>query len=214
MTDSSSKQFEAAYTEFNTGATKMIQGLTGMGQYLDSRRQGVPGDGRPARRLAQVAPASPGGRCRARRPVGGRPGRPSGIPQGRDDHAAGADGRVAGRSGRRMSCSRRTRRPRWPVAAELGRFMGGDWTRARSADPAVPGRGCSVSPARGSPARWPWPAPAPAEPLAVPLYLAGQLLPAAAHPAASRRSGTGRWSAWAGPRAAWRPSRPGWWRSG
>jgi WXG100 family type VII secretion target len=36
VTDSSSKQFESSYTEFNTGATKMIQGLTGMGQYLDS----------------------------------------------------------------------------------------------------------------------------------------------------------------------------------
>jgi WXG100 family type VII secretion target len=36
VTDSSSKQFEASYTEFNTGATKMIQGLTGMGQYLDT----------------------------------------------------------------------------------------------------------------------------------------------------------------------------------
>jgi WXG100 family type VII secretion target len=36
ITDSSSKQFEASYTEFNSGATKMIQGLTGMGQYLDS----------------------------------------------------------------------------------------------------------------------------------------------------------------------------------
>jgi WXG100 family type VII secretion target len=36
ITDSSSKQFEASYTEFNTGATKMIQGLNGMGQYLDA----------------------------------------------------------------------------------------------------------------------------------------------------------------------------------
>jgi len=36
VTDASSKQFEASYTEFNTGATKMIQGLNGMGQYLDS----------------------------------------------------------------------------------------------------------------------------------------------------------------------------------
>ena len=36
VTDSSSKQFEAAYAEFNSGATRMIQGLTGMGQYLDS----------------------------------------------------------------------------------------------------------------------------------------------------------------------------------
>jgi WXG100 family type VII secretion target len=36
VTDSSSKQFETSYTEFNTGATKMIQGLNGMGQYLDA----------------------------------------------------------------------------------------------------------------------------------------------------------------------------------
>jgi WXG100 family type VII secretion target len=36
VTDSSSKQFESSYTEFTTGATKMIQGLNGMGQYLDS----------------------------------------------------------------------------------------------------------------------------------------------------------------------------------
>src|SRR3984957_8286509 len=36
VTDSSSKQFEAAYTEFSTGATKMMEGLTGMGQYLDA----------------------------------------------------------------------------------------------------------------------------------------------------------------------------------
>jgi WXG100 family type VII secretion target len=36
VTDASSKQFEASYTQFNTGATKMIQGLNGMGQYLDA----------------------------------------------------------------------------------------------------------------------------------------------------------------------------------
>jgi WXG100 family type VII secretion target len=36
VTDSSSKHFEASYTQFNTGATRMIQGLTGMGQYLDA----------------------------------------------------------------------------------------------------------------------------------------------------------------------------------
>ena len=36
VTDSSSRQFEASYAEFNTGATRMIQGLTGMGQYLDA----------------------------------------------------------------------------------------------------------------------------------------------------------------------------------
>ena len=36
VTDSSSKQFEASYTEFSSGATKVMQGLTGMGQYLDT----------------------------------------------------------------------------------------------------------------------------------------------------------------------------------
>jgi WXG100 family type VII secretion target len=36
VTDSSSRQFEASYAEFSAGATKMIQGLTGMGQYLDA----------------------------------------------------------------------------------------------------------------------------------------------------------------------------------
>jgi WXG100 family type VII secretion target len=35
-TDSSSRQFQASYEEFNSGATKMIAGLTGMGQYLDT----------------------------------------------------------------------------------------------------------------------------------------------------------------------------------
>jgi WXG100 family type VII secretion target len=36
VTDASSKQFEASYTQFSTGATKMVQGLNGMGQYLDA----------------------------------------------------------------------------------------------------------------------------------------------------------------------------------
>jgi WXG100 family type VII secretion target len=36
VTDASSKQFEASYTQFNSGATQMIQGLNGMGQYLDA----------------------------------------------------------------------------------------------------------------------------------------------------------------------------------
>jgi WXG100 family type VII secretion target len=36
VTDASSKKFEASYTEFNAGATKMMEGLTGMGQYLDA----------------------------------------------------------------------------------------------------------------------------------------------------------------------------------
>jgi WXG100 family type VII secretion target len=34
VTDASSKQFEESYTEFNDGATKMAEGLEGMGQYL------------------------------------------------------------------------------------------------------------------------------------------------------------------------------------
>jgi len=36
VTDASSKRFEASYTEFNTGATRMMEGLAGMGQYLDA----------------------------------------------------------------------------------------------------------------------------------------------------------------------------------
>jgi WXG100 family type VII secretion target len=36
VTDTSSKHFETSYTQFHTGATKVIQGLTGMGQYLDA----------------------------------------------------------------------------------------------------------------------------------------------------------------------------------
>jgi WXG100 family type VII secretion target len=36
VTDSSSRHFEASYTQFHSGATKMLQGLTGMGQYLDA----------------------------------------------------------------------------------------------------------------------------------------------------------------------------------
>jgi uncharacterized protein YukE len=36
VTDSSSKQFQASYEQFNSGATKMIAGLNGMGQYLDA----------------------------------------------------------------------------------------------------------------------------------------------------------------------------------
>ena len=35
VTDASSTQFEASYAQFSNGATKMIQGLTGMAQYLD-----------------------------------------------------------------------------------------------------------------------------------------------------------------------------------
>ena len=36
VTDSSSRHFEASYTQLHTGASKMIQGLTGMGRYLDA----------------------------------------------------------------------------------------------------------------------------------------------------------------------------------
>lgn len=35
VTSSSSKQFESSYDEFHQGATKMIEGLDGMGQYLN-----------------------------------------------------------------------------------------------------------------------------------------------------------------------------------
>ena len=34
--DGTRKQFEASYTEFNSGAAKMIQGLNGMSQYLNA----------------------------------------------------------------------------------------------------------------------------------------------------------------------------------
>ncbi|GLY98648.1 WXG100 family type VII secretion target [Actinoplanes sp. NBRC 103695] len=34
VTDSSSKQFDQSYQEFNDGATKMAEGLEGMGKYL------------------------------------------------------------------------------------------------------------------------------------------------------------------------------------
>ncbi len=61
VTDSSSRQFEASYAEFNTGATKMIQGLTGMGQYLDTAASVLPGDGRAARRFASSNSRLPGG---------------------------------------------------------------------------------------------------------------------------------------------------------
>jgi WXG100 family type VII secretion target len=36
VTDQSSKQFEQSYNEFNSGATKMMEGLDGMGQYLNA----------------------------------------------------------------------------------------------------------------------------------------------------------------------------------
>jgi WXG100 family type VII secretion target len=34
VTDSSSKQFEAAYSQFTSGASKAVQGLHDMGEYL------------------------------------------------------------------------------------------------------------------------------------------------------------------------------------
>lgn len=34
VTDSSSKAFQSSYEEFNTGATRAIEGLNGMSQYL------------------------------------------------------------------------------------------------------------------------------------------------------------------------------------
>lgn len=36
VTDRSSKHFQDSYTQFTTGATRMIQGLNGMAQYLDT----------------------------------------------------------------------------------------------------------------------------------------------------------------------------------
>jgi WXG100 family type VII secretion target len=39
VTDSSSKAFEASYHEFDDGATKTVEGLNGMGQYLDTAAQ-------------------------------------------------------------------------------------------------------------------------------------------------------------------------------
>lgn len=39
VTDSSSKQFQASYENFNSGVTKTIEGLNGMGQYLKTAAQ-------------------------------------------------------------------------------------------------------------------------------------------------------------------------------
>jgi len=36
VTDRSSKAFDHSYTEFNNGATKTIEGLDGMGRFLES----------------------------------------------------------------------------------------------------------------------------------------------------------------------------------
>ncbi len=35
VTDASSKAFDSSYEEFNTGVTKTIEGLDGMGEYLN-----------------------------------------------------------------------------------------------------------------------------------------------------------------------------------
>jgi WXG100 family type VII secretion target len=39
VTDSSSRAFDTSYTEFNEGARRTIQGLDGMGSYLDRAAQ-------------------------------------------------------------------------------------------------------------------------------------------------------------------------------
>ena len=39
VTDSSSKQFQASYDEFNTGIGKVLEGLDGMGNYLKTAAQ-------------------------------------------------------------------------------------------------------------------------------------------------------------------------------
>lgn len=36
VTDASSRKFQASYEQFSSGATRMIQGLNGMAQYLDA----------------------------------------------------------------------------------------------------------------------------------------------------------------------------------
>ncbi len=39
VTDRSSKKFDASYTDFTNGAGKVIEGLTGMAQYLEKAAQ-------------------------------------------------------------------------------------------------------------------------------------------------------------------------------
>lgn len=39
VTDRSSKQFDQSYTEFNTGATKTIEGIDGMAKFLEQAAQ-------------------------------------------------------------------------------------------------------------------------------------------------------------------------------
>ena len=41
VTDKSSKAFNSSYEEFNTGAKKTIEGLTGMGEYLTAAAQAL-----------------------------------------------------------------------------------------------------------------------------------------------------------------------------
>ncbi len=41
VTDKSSKAFQTSYEEFNTGVTKTIEGLDGMGEYLTQAAQAL-----------------------------------------------------------------------------------------------------------------------------------------------------------------------------
>lgn len=41
VTDKSSKAFESSYEDFNSGAREMIEGLTGMGEYLTKAAQAL-----------------------------------------------------------------------------------------------------------------------------------------------------------------------------
>ncbi len=41
VTDRSSKAFQSSYEEFNTGVTKTIEGLDGMGEYLTQAAQAL-----------------------------------------------------------------------------------------------------------------------------------------------------------------------------
>ena len=43
VTGKSSKAFEASYDEFNTGAKQTIEGLTGMGDYLEKAAEALEG---------------------------------------------------------------------------------------------------------------------------------------------------------------------------
>ena len=66
------------------------------------------------------------------------------------------------------------------VAAELGRFMSGDWTAPGPPSIGVggsPGRGCSGFPVRARTGSLAMGLPDPGEPLRVPLYVSGQPIP-------------------------------------